>query len=87
MTIEISYTRRFSKRFSKYDKRFQEIIAARIEEFKNPVNHEPLRVHKLHGQMNGLWSFSVDYHTRVVFIFLSKTEAALLTIGDHEVYD
>ena len=52
----------------------------------NPFDKQ-LRTHKLTGKLQGLWAFSVDYRTRVIFSFLSDDEVLLVDIGGHdEVY-
>ena len=58
----------------------------KIELFKDEKNHKQLKVHKLKGVLSGRYSFSVNYKTRIVFSYLSKNEAVLLAVGDHEVY-
>jgi plasmid maintenance system killer protein len=45
-----------------------------------------MKTHKLKELLNDRYSFTV-YHTyRIVFQYLSKEEAVLLCIGDHDVY-
>jgi mRNA-degrading endonuclease YafQ of YafQ-DinJ toxin-antitoxin module len=52
----------------------------------NPFDNR-LRTHKLTGKLRGLWAFSVDHKTRVIFSFPSDDEALLVDIGGHdEVY-
>jgi addiction module RelE/StbE family toxin len=52
----------------------------------NPFSKQ-LRTHKLTGTLKGLWAFSVDYDTRVIFSFLKDDEVLLIEIGSHdEVY-
>lgn len=52
----------------------------------NPFSKQ-LRTHKLTGTLKGLWAFSVDYDTRVIFSFLTDDEILLIDIGSHdEVY-
>ena len=58
----------------------------KIELFKDEKNHKQLKVHKLKGVLSGRYSFSVNYKTRIVFSYLSKNEAVLLAVGDHDVY-
>ena len=58
----------------------------KIELFKDEKNHKQLKVHKFRGVLSGRYSFSVNYKTRIVFSYLSKNEAALLAVGDHDVY-
>ncbi len=86
--MHISYLPRFVKALKKLPPALQEEALEKIELFKNPKNHATLRVHKLKGTLAGRMSFSVNYRYRIVFTYLDKkkTAAALLTIGDHEVY-
>lgn len=85
--IEISYTKKFIKMFSALDENLQERVVEKIEMFKNPKNHKNLSVHKLHGKLKNLYSFSVDRKHRIVFQYgKSKKEAILLVVGDHDVY-
>lgn len=85
--MQVSYTRGFIKRFNKCEEEFQKIIIEKIDEFRHRENHKRLKVHKLHGKFSMYFSFSVNYKTRIVFEYISKTETVLLSIGDHEVYD
>ncbi len=85
--MEISYTRAFFKRLNKYPADFKEMIFEKIEEFRHPKNHPRLKVHKLHGKFSKFYSFSVNYKTRIVFEYISKDEVALLSIGDHDLYN
>ncbi len=53
---------------------------------KEPFNPR-LRTHKLTGELEGLWAFSVAFDCRVVFKFLDKNEVLFIDIGGHdEVY-
>ena len=70
----------------KLEKGLVEEVLEKIELFKDSENHKILKVHKLQGQLSDLHSFSVNYKIRVVFEYLSKNEAVLLMVGDHDVY-
>lgn len=59
---------------------------SKIELFKNKNDHRALEVHKLKGKLSGSYAFSVNYKYRIVFDYISQDEAALLAIGDHDVY-
>jgi len=85
--MKVSLTRPFLRRFTKYEPDFQSFVLERIAEFEDVANHKRLKVHKLHGQFVKFYSFSVNYKTRIVFEYVSKTEVALLAIGDHDIYN
>ncbi len=53
---------------------------------RNPFDPR-LKTHRLAGQLQGLWSFSVDYDVRVVFSFAEGNRVLFVDIGTHdEVY-
>ena len=84
--MKIAYTPAFDRQLHALDETLQSDVIEKITLFKNPTNHRQLRVHKLHGKLKGRFSFSVSYSLRIVFKYLSKNEAVLLAVGDHEVY-
>lgn len=58
-----------------------------IELFSEDPFHPQLRTHKLTGELDGLWAFSVSYDCRVIIKFIKKNEVMLIDIGGHdEVY-
>jgi mRNA-degrading endonuclease YafQ of YafQ-DinJ toxin-antitoxin module len=85
--LRLIFSPRFTRNFKRLSNELQEEAFEKIALFKNIENHAALKVHKLHGQLKGSYSFSVNYKTRIVFDYISKTDVALLSIGDHEVYD
>ncbi len=87
MIIEVHYKPAFVRRYSSLERDLQEEIAEKIELFKDPANHKQLKVHKLHDHLKRCNSFSVNYKIRIVFQYLSRKDAVLLTVGDHEIYE
>ena len=85
--MKIGYKATFIRKFNKFEQALQEEVLEKIELFKDVKNHKQLKVHKLHGPLSGRYSFSVNYKTRIVFIYISKKEVAILSVGDHAVYD
>jgi plasmid maintenance system killer protein len=60
----------------------------RLEEFKDPRNHDKLRVHKLKASMLGSYAFSIDHSNRVIFEWSKdKKTAHIINIGDHSIYE
>ena len=43
-----------------------------------------LKTHRLAGQLEDSWSFSVDYDCRVIFRFVERDRALFVDIGTHE---
>jgi len=45
-----------------------------------------LKTHKLSGKLQEYWSFSIDYHLRIMFRFVDKQTVEFIDIGTHEIY-
>lgn len=45
-----------------------------------------LKTHKLTGKLSHLYSFSIDYHFRILFYFENETEVWFISIGTHSIY-
>ena len=72
--------------FKKLPAYLQKEVISKIELFKDTKNHKILEVHKLKGRLRKHYGFSVDFHNRITFDYLSDNEAVLLTVGDHDIY-
>ncbi|MBI2100958.1 MAG: plasmid stabilization protein [Candidatus Vogelbacteria bacterium] len=84
--IAIAYSPVFVKQFAKCELELKQEIKEGIALFSQRDNHRRLKVHKLHGQLKDRYSFSINHRLRIVFRWLSKDEAYLLALGDHDVY-
>ena len=84
--ITVVYLPSFIRSFNKLENDLQEEVLEKTELFKREKNHAYLKVHKLHGLLKNRFSFSINYKTRIVFSYLSKTEVAFLAIGNHDIY-
>ncbi|KKU25571.1 MAG: Plasmid stabilization system [Candidatus Magasanikbacteria bacterium GW2011_GWA2_46_17] len=85
--IEVVFKPSFIKEVRRLEQELQSEVLEKIALFKDRKNHHLLKVHKLHGQLKGRWSFSVNYKIRIVFVYAEKNEVALLIIGDHNIYN
>lgn len=87
--IEVEYTRRFLRDYGKLPGALREEIKEKIALFQENQNHSMLRVHKLQGSLKGLYAFSVNYRYRIIFDYLDKKKRklALITVGDHSIYE
>lgn len=84
--MNIFYTDRFAKDYKKLPNNIKTLTEKREEIFRqNP--HEPrLKTHKLKGKLKKFYSFSIDYHYRIVFHYKSENKVIFDTIGTHEIY-
>lgn len=84
--IEVFYKPTFIRAWKKLDKRMQEKALKAIELFKHPKNHKKLLVHKLKAHLAPAQAFSIDFHMRIAFLYISEKEVVLLDVGDHKIY-
>lgn len=86
VTFSSSFKRIFKKKVKgrkDLESRFWKKMKIFIE---NPFD-ERLKSHKLSGKLKDLWSFSVEYDTRVIFYFAKEDHVVFTDIGKHdEVY-
>ena len=87
---EIAFSSSFKRAFKKRiegRKPLEEKFWKRLEMFKNDPHDAPLHTHKLSGDLQEYWSFSIEYDVRVVFQFTTQNRAVFTDIGSHdEVY-
>jgi mRNA-degrading endonuclease YafQ of YafQ-DinJ toxin-antitoxin module len=86
--LSVEYTSEFIRIWKKLPSATQSEVKECIELFKDPINHSRLQVHPLKGKYKGWWSFSVDFSTRIIFMYAPKDKSTvyLAKIGDHSVY-
>ncbi len=84
--IKLIFAPVFLRQLKSLPSEMREEAIEKVELFKNRRNHRMLKVYKLKGNLRGAFSFSVNYRIRVVWQYNSENEAALLSIGDHDVY-
>lgn len=85
--LTIFYTPGFVREYDKLPIRLQEEVKERIELFRANPQNPFLRLHKLKGVLRKRWSFSVNYSYRIVFEYDSKNSVALLSVGNHSIYE
>ena len=90
MKIELVWDEPFKRIYKKKIKKnpdLKTLFWKKLELFVEEPFHRSLRTHKLTGKLEGLWAFSIDYYTRLIFEFIDKDKVALIDIGSHdEVY-
>ncbi|MBI2612533.1 type II toxin-antitoxin system mRNA interferase toxin, RelE/StbE family [Candidatus Kaiserbacteria bacterium] len=81
----VYYSSDFRKAYRALPKRLQNIIDRKDALFRTDPFSPSLRTHKLHGPLQGLWSFSINREYRVLFEFV-KDGALFLDVGTHRIY-
>ena len=76
--------RRQLKKVSRQNPKLIKRIYVLLDTFlKNPYQSR-LKTHKLAGNLKNHFSFSVDYHTRIVFAWKDQRTIVLISIGSHD---
>ncbi len=83
----IAYSSHFKRAIKWLGKEQADIIREREEIFKTDCFDPRLKTHKLHGKLNGYYSFSITHSHRILFEFLDDHSVGFLDIGDHSMYD
>lgn len=82
----------FVRKFKRLVKKNPQLRSS-IEEVLLLLTEDPfnssLRTHKLKGDLEGVWSCSIDYDNRILFEFITNLDSGeedifLLTIGSHD---
>jgi len=66
------------------DKKLVERIEKQIKLFEDNPKHPSLRIHKLSGKINNMWSISITMSVRMIYILLDEDTALFVKIGTHE---
>lgn len=82
----VSLAPQFMRRFKKLDPQLKTEAREKISLFATDPQNPLLHAHALTGRLKGLYSFSVNYKTRVIYQPLNDTEVVLLAIGSHDIY-
>ena len=77
------------KRLLRQSPQMAQPIAKTLEQLSEDAYHPSLKMHKLKGNLDGVYSCSLDYSNRILFKFATIPEENieeifLLTIGNHD---
>ena len=84
--MKVSFAPAFIRQLKKLPPLLQQEAVEKIELFQQDSKSSLLKTHKLKGRLKDRWSFSVNYQTRVVFMYQTSDEVVLLAVGNHDVY-
>jgi len=88
---QLAWTATFSRRCRKLLPRnpsLERALSTALARLADDPHHPSLRLHRLHGDLEGLWAVRVTYSVRLVIDLDESThEITLLALGTHdEVY-
>ena len=84
--MKIFYTKKFEREYKKLNREIKLKIESReIILRKNPFTSS-LKTHKLSGELEDFWSFSIDFNYRIVFEFIDSDTIFFHSVGNHDIY-
>lgn len=85
--MEVFYSPQFERDYKKLSFEIKEKAKEKEKIFRvNPFDPR-LKTHKLHGELEEFWGFSIDYQFRVVFSFFGEKKVKFYAIGGHSIYE
>ncbi|MEK7614138.1 MAG: hypothetical protein AAB428_00525 [Patescibacteria group bacterium] len=83
--MEILFTARFLRSLKKLPPDIQDDCHRAIDIFRKQSGVEKVKLHKLHGKMSGLHSFSANFLFRII-IKKDKKKVYFMDVGSHTLY-
>ena len=83
----IHYNSNFEKQFKTLPNIAKKKALKTEKVFRENVFHPSLRLHKLKGKLNGLWSISIDRRYRIVFEVMEDGVVLFVSVGIHTIYE
>lgn len=78
---------KFIRQFKKLPPEIKKSAAQKEKFFRQNPFDPRLKTHKLQGELEGFWSFSVTYSYRIIFDFEGDETVRFYMIGNHDIYD
>ena len=83
--MKIFYTKKFEREYKKLNKEIKLKVESRENLFRKNPFASVLKTHKLSGELEDFWSFSVDFSYRIIFEFIDDN-IFFHSIGTHDIY-
>ena len=83
---EILYSSKFAHELRRLPKELIALAAKKEKFFKANPLHPSLRLHALHGKLQGLWSLSISGGYRIIFERQANGDILFISIGKHDIY-
>ena len=83
---QVFYSKHFVKELKKLPKPIVAVASQKEKLFRlNPL-HPSLRLHALHGNLEGLWSISLNAGYRMIFERQANGDILFISVGKHDIY-
>lgn len=82
----IYYSSHFAKAFRKLPEDIKKQAIQKEKLFRIDCFDKRLETHKLKGQLEDYFAFSINYSHRILFEFTDNISAGFIDIGTHSIY-
>lgn len=84
--MKIYYSRKFAKEYKRLPKKVKNAAEEKERIFRRDPFDYRLKTHRLSGKLKEYYSFSIDYHYRIIFEFVGKDIVWFHSVGTHSIY-
>lgn len=85
-TKEIHYSEAFGHQFKTLPIAIKKKALKQEQFFRENHFHPSLRLHKLQGKLDGLWSISINRSYRIIFKVKDDGNILFVSVGLHAIY-
>ncbi len=83
----IRYSSHFVRSLKRIGSEYRSLVEEHQKIFQANCFDPKLKMHKLHGRLEGYWSFSLTHAHRVLFVFSGRDRVDFIDVGDHSIYE
>lgn len=84
--MKILYTAEFVYRYNRLPGDIKIKAKNREKIFRQDPFNSRLKTHKLQGQLNEFWAFSINFQYRIIFKFEKNDVVIFYSAGTHSIY-
>jgi len=85
--MKIYYSSKFAREYKKLPLSIKKITEKKEKIFRKDPFSPPLKTRQLKGKLKDYYSFSIDFHYRIIFEFVNKQTIWFHSVGTHSIYD
>ncbi len=85
--MRILYLPRFARQYKKLPREVRELAEKRERIFREDPFDPRLKTHKLSGDLEGYYAFSINFSYRIIFEFGNPETVWFHQVGTHDIYD
>jgi len=84
--VVIYYSSKFEREYKHLPLSIKKLAEQKELLFRKNPHNPVLKSHQLTGRLKLYWSFSINYHYRIIFEFKNKKEIWFHSVGTHRIY-